>query len=169
MKNLESKYYSLWFKSINRLPHVFDVLVAIDVELLGLYSWICFSGLSIIVRGDAGLRLQILWSVGRKCHVEGELEGVVQHSWQILTQQGTRLLQTRVGVDFNEPWLQVFVYHEIIPKYLETLFPTLRIQSGTIDTFQSHFYNITNTILKYMVKIYISTRLRLKYFTSLLK
>lgn len=96
------------------MPQVFAVVITIDVEFLGLCRCVCLIGLRIV-----GLRLVILGSVGRKCHVESKLEGVVQHPRQILPQEGTRLLQTRVGIDFDEPWFQKFVYHEIVAEYLK--------------------------------------------------
>jgi len=53
---------------------------------------------------------------GQEESVDGQLHHVVDHSWDQRTEVQGRLGQTGISVDFDEPHIEVFVYHEVVPK-----------------------------------------------------
>ena len=69
------------------------------------------------------------------------LQGVFNHIWNHPGQQRTGCLQTWICIDFNEPWLQSIIYHEVIAENLEALEPAMRVHflKGAFDRISCHF------------------------------
>lgn len=63
--------------------------------------------------------------------IDGQRKRIVQHSRKQLLQHWRGLLNTWVGIDFDEPRAAVFIKHEIIAEYLKTVASLLFIDLPT--------------------------------------
>ena len=54
--------------------------------------------------------------------IKGQLEGIVKHSRQVLTQKLITLLETWICIYLNKPRNEVFVNQKIISKNLKAIF-----------------------------------------------
>lgn len=71
---------------------------------------------------------QLLAFEGRKNHVQRQFERVVKHTGHQCAQPLVGLLETGVGVDLDEPGVQLLVDHEVVAKDLEAVLPTVLVQ-----------------------------------------
>lgn len=55
-------------------------------------------------------------------HIQGQSQTVLNHHWDYPLQKGAGELETGVGVDLNQPGLEVIVYHKVQTKYLKVTF-----------------------------------------------
>jgi hypothetical protein len=55
------------------------------------------------------------------------LDGVLDHSRDDFSEVWAGELETRVVIDFDEPWFEVLVYHEIESKDFKVILFSLRI------------------------------------------
>lgn len=61
----------------------------------------------------------------RKERIKGYAKGVFQHAGNNSFENQTVDFQAWIGVDLDEPWLEVAVYHEIKAKDLEIIAPAV--------------------------------------------
>lgn len=63
-------------------------------------------------------------------------------------QQRAAAVQARIGVDFNQPWLEVTINHEIQPKYLKVVHLPLRCDSTghTFGCIHSHDLHLADNL-----------------------
>lgn len=69
----------------------------------------------------------------REGQVQGQLERLLSHVGNDAVEEGTGALKAGVGVDFDEPRLELAVDHEIKAKYFEVVDEVARSDLG-IDT-----------------------------------
>jgi len=60
----------------------------------------------------------VWWGVDQ---IEWKFKRLLDHIGNYFIQKGTDAIQTRVGVDLNQPWLEIAINHEIQPKYLKII------------------------------------------------
>ena len=77
----------------------------------------------------------------REGKVKGELEGLFPHIRNDAVEQRTGTLKARVGVDFNEPRLELAVNHEVKAKYFKIIheIPRGNLRIDTANCVSTHF------------------------------
>lgn len=85
---------------------------------------------------------------GRSEEVEGEFEGTIDHARYDPFQGGGGSLKARVGVDFDEPGLEVLVDHEIEPEYFEgrKSVPVPKLGVGGFDGVEGNLFELGTDI-----------------------
>ena len=80
----------------------------------------------------------------REGQVEGEFEAELSRVGNDAVEQRTCTLQTRIGVDFDEPGLEVLVNHEIQSKDLEgrQAVPLAQQMVGGFDGISSYTFEL---------------------------
>ena len=80
----------------------------------------------------------------RKGQVKTQLEGLFNHVGDNSVDDRTCTVQTGVGIDLNQPGLEVPINHEIQPKNLEVVHLSLgnlgEDTLGSISGYLSHFW-----------------------------
>ena len=89
----------------------------------------------------------------REGEVQRQLEGLFGHVGDDAVEQRAGALQAGVGVDLDQPWLELVVYHEVQPEYLEVVHAVARRNLGKYapDRVSAHLLHFRQDLLPKVV------------------
>ena len=99
--------------------------------------------------------LIFLW-IERELFIEGKFKSIIKHPGQEYLKEMRALLDTGVGITFNEPYCKVCIHHEIKAQNFKTAFPLFRVKlsPNRLKSLNHQIFHIFDQVL---IDIYLQT------------